>query len=256
VNPTAPSPDTDTFAEVPNSSASAIDDLQSIAPLILNIEMRKKVLAGFDGPRRLAAEVVLQCAARLTAMTEWPEEELLEALGCPIRTYGRFTGVELAALERCRLFMALVTRGAGLVDLVSDRRHVVTSSARLLKAIGGNVGDFERYLREEEDDLTAIDYIRLGEINAANEQVRRLAGRSGLGQIAADNDPFAGVGRVHLSTTRMQMLIEGRWDDLGAEVASHMKLHIDGSEGVPPCEGCKEAYDYLVSHPAPAAPSQ
>lgn len=240
--PISHSPDTDT-SEVPVSSVSPIDDLQSIAPLILNLEIRNEVLAGFDGPRRLEAEAVLQCAARLTAMTEWPEEQLLEALGCPISTYGRFTGVELAALKRCRLFMFLVTRGAGLVDLVRDRRQVVSSSARLLKAIGGNVEALERYLQSEDGGLTAIDYIRLGEINAASEQVRRLAGVPRLGETVDDDDPFAEVPPVHLSTTRMEMLAEGRHDELGSEVASHMELHIKACRG-----GCNEAYEYLRAY--------
>lgn len=230
--------DTGTFEEL-LPSASPIDDLQSIAPLILDLDTRTRVLATFDGPRRLEAEVIFQCAARLTEMTGWPEEELLEALGCEIRTYGKFTGVDLPALERCRKFMGLATRGAGLVEQVSDRRQVVAGSARLLKAIGGDVDELERHLRAKVDGYTAIDFIRLGEIETASEQVRRLAGQPGIGIEAAEDDPFSEVPAPHLSTTRLQMLLESREDQLGLEVARHMQYHLDS------CGTCREAYDYL-----------
>jgi len=241
MNPTASSSsDTDGIGQL--AAKSPIDDLQSIAPLILDLALQEVVLAGFDGPRRLEAEEVFQFAGRLTSMTEWPEERLLEALGCTIRTLREFNGVELDGLQRCRSFLRLVTRDAGLVDTVPDRRQVVIESARLLKAIGNDVAYLGKLLETKVDGYTAIDLIRLGEVETASEKVRCLAKAASIGQTPADDDPFAETAPVHLSTTRIDMLIRDQRDALGVEVANHMKLHIKE------CPGCREAYAYQASH--------
>jgi hypothetical protein len=239
MNRTTPSSaDTDGVGAV--ATASLIDDLQPIIPLILNIELREKVLARFDGPTRLAAEEIFQCAGQLTSMTEWSEERLLEALGCTIKTVAEFH-VELAGLERCRTFLRLVTRNAGLLDTVPDRRDVVTESARLLKSIGGDAARLKLLQETKDSGYTAIDYLRLGEIEEATEHVRNLA-NAAIGQAMAEDDPFAEVAKVHLSAVRLDMLITGEREALGVEVANHMTIHIEE------CTGCREAYQYRASH--------
>jgi hypothetical protein len=229
------SADTDTFDEL---DRSAIDDLQLVAPLILNTELRDRVLPRFDGPHRLEIQETLTHAARLVSMTEWREGQLLDELGCPLRTVGEFDGVELEPLQNCQGFLRLVARDAGLVELRNDRRQVVRESSRLLKMVDGQVGILEGLLETQVEGYTAIDFIRLGEIEAAGETVRGLCGVSLLGQEAGENDPFAEAPTVHLSTSRLAMLAEGRSDDLGAEVARHMELHIELCQG-----GCREAFD-------------
>jgi hypothetical protein len=237
---TRSSADTDSLGTVTATSLS--DDLQPIIPLILDVALREQVLAKFDGPKRLVAEEIFQCAGQLTSMTEWSEERLLEALGCKIKTVAEFHDVELEGLERCRAFLRLVTRNAGLLDTVLDRREVVIESAKLLKAVGGNATRLEELQEAKVGLYTAIDFIRLGEIEAATEHVRNLADTAAIGQTMAVDDPFAELPTVHLSTTRIDMLIRGRRKDLGEEVANHMALHIED------CPGCRDAYDYRLSH--------
>jgi hypothetical protein len=199
------------------------------------------VLARLNGPERLEAGGVFQFAAQLTSMTEWPEEQLLKALGCTLKTIGEFEGADLERFRRCGSFLRLVTRDVGLVDTVADRRQLVAASSRLLKAIGGNVDYLDRLLKAKVGDYTAIDLIRMGEIESAGDQVRRLAKADGVGQAIAPDDPFAAVAPVHLSSTRIDMLIQGREDALGAEVASYMRCHIKE------CDGCRNAYDYRAA---------
>jgi hypothetical protein len=232
--------DTDTFEQL---SVSPIAALQLLAPLILNLPLRESVLAAFDGPKRLEAEGIFPRAAMLATMTEWPEDRLLEALGCTMRTVRDMfdDDVELASLQRCHAFLGLVARDAGLVDIVADRRQVVAGSARLLKTVGEDVTRLERLLETKHGECTAIDFIRMGEIEAASEQVRQLAGAVDIGQ-ATDADPFAEVPPVHLSSARIDMLIEGRHEELGQEVARYMELHIEQCAG-----GCRGAYEYRAS---------
>lgn len=230
--------DTDTMGVV--SAASLIDDLQPIVPLFLDLDLREEALVKFDGPERLAAEEIFQCGNRLTAMTDWSTGRLLEALGCKIKTVAEFHKAELDGLNRCSMFLRLVTRTAGLVDTVPDRREVVVESARLLKAIGGDAAQLEELQTTQDGGYTAIDYIRLGELEEAVEHVRNLANRVIDGQAMAD-DPFAEAPAVHLSTTRIDMLIKGRQKELGVEVANHMALHIEN------CPGCSDAYAYRQS---------
>jgi hypothetical protein len=241
MSPQAPA-DTDAFEQIP---ASPIADLQLLAPLILDVELREGVLAAFDGPKRLEAEGIFPRAARLASMTEWPEDQLLEALGCTMRTVRDMFDdeVELEALQRCRAFLGLVTRTAGLVDTVPDRRQVVADAARLLKAVGEDVPRLEGLMRAEVGECTAIDFIRMGELEAASERVRRLAGIVDIGAEHPDLDAFAEVPEVHLSTSRIDMLLEGRREELGQEVSRYMELHIAQCSG-----GCQEAYEYRKAH--------
>lgn len=222
--------------------ASPIDDLDSIAPIILDAAKRDVVLAEFSGEKRLIAEEILQCAGRLTSMTEWPEEHLLKQLGCQLSTVGRFTGVDLNGLKRCQNFMRLVTQKTGLVEIVPDRRQVVRGLARLLKATGDDVDRLEYFLFTPVERYTAVDLIRLGEFEAAADQVRVLAGIPGVGQEVSPDDPFAELPSVHINTARLNILIDpDRRDELGAEVANYMQRHIKE------CDGCRAAYEHRLA---------
>lgn len=226
----------------PLAVASPIDDLDSIAPIILEIAKRDVVLAEFSGEKRLIAEDILQCASRLTSMTEWPAEHLLKQLGCELNTVGKFTEVDLKGLERCQSFMRLVTQKTGLVEIVRDRRRVVRDLARLLKATGGDVDRLDYFLLTPVERYTAVDLIRLGEIEAASDQVRVLAGIPGVGQEVSPVDPFAELPSVHISTARLDILIDPeRRNELGVEVANYMERHIRE------CDGCRAAYEHRIA---------
>jgi hypothetical protein len=231
----------DTASRAAITGSSLIDDLQPIVPLILDLDLRDEILATFDGPTRLAAEGIFQCAARLTSMTQWSEQRLLEVLGCTIKTVGDFK-VELDGLNRCGDFLALVTLDAGLVDTHFDRRQLVVEYARLLKATGADAEALKASLKVEVDSYTAVDYIRLGEIEAAVEQTRIVHGLDEVDTTEAGNDPFEDTDTVHLSPNRIDMLIEGKRSALGHEVANYMNAHIDK------CPGCAAAFEYRKSH--------
>jgi hypothetical protein len=240
MNPTTHStPDTASRAAITGSSL--IDDLQPIVPLILDLDLRDEVLATFDGPARLAAEGIFQCAARLTSMTQWSEQRLLEVLGCTIKTVGDFK-VELDRLNRCGDFLALVALDAGLVDTQMDRRQLVVEYARLLKATGASAETLKASLKVEVGGYTAVDYIRLGEIEAAIEQTRLVHGLDDINTAGAESDPFEDTDTVHLSPNRMDMLIEEKRSDLGPEVANYMSAHIEK------CPACGSAFEYRKSH--------
>jgi hypothetical protein len=231
----------DTASHALVGGSSLIDDLQPIVPLILNVDLRDATLAKFDGPTRLAAVEIFQCASQLTSMTGWSETRLLEVLGCTIKTVGDFK-VELDRLERCRSFLSLVTRHSGLLDTDADRRQLVVEYARLLKATGSDAQNLETILKVNVAGYTAVDYIRLGEIEAAVEQARLEYGVDDADEPGAESDPFADAEAVHLSSTRLDMLIEDRRSELGPEVANYMAAHIAQ------CPGCGKAFAYRKSH--------
>jgi hypothetical protein len=230
------------------SAVSPVDDLQSIAPLILDLERRDAVLAGLDGPTRLRAEDVLQSAAQLTSMTEWSGERLLQALGCRFKADDE-PDARYERLGRCQQFLHLVARMTGLVDTTADRRAVVEACADLLVATGQDSERLEDLLRAP-GAVTGIDYLRLGEISAAVEHVLALAAPASVTRAAADADDFYAIApTVHLSTTRIDMYLAGDVDGLGAEVASHIELHVAG------CDPCRDAVDArrAIAESSPAA---
>lgn len=234
------------------AGTSTLDDLQLVAPLILDLQLRDKALARFDAPTRLRAEEVLQSAAQLMSMTEWDGKRLLAALGCTIKTVGDLdAGYE--RLGRCQRFLSLVARMAGLVDVVFDRREVVIGCAGLLKDTGQGPARLEELFRQ--GGFSAVDYLRLGEVSAALEQVQALAAPGSAQQARLpEHDPFATAPTVHLSTTRIDSYVVGERELLGDEVSNRIKLHL------PECDACRNAVEYrrallASSRPDTAAPT-
>jgi hypothetical protein len=220
------------------SQDSPIDDLNEVAPLILNVESRDEVLAKFDADSRLIVESVLQAAGRLTSMTEWSAEVLLEELGCTVKTRSELESVGIERLKSCERFLGIVARNVGLVDTRSDRRFVVVTCARMLKSVGQDTDALEKYLQDDRYQYTAIDLLRMGEIHAAGVRILQLVN----GEESSDG-PFASVEEIHLSPARVDLLVSGERELLGSEVAKYMELHIEG------CDSCRAAVSYREGHP-------
>jgi len=246
--PTDSSGKTDELDSVRSSSplapsSSPLDDLQSVAPMILNVELRDRGLARYDGPKRLVAGEVLQSTAQLVQITEWSGEQLLTNLGCPLRTHGDLAAVDIKRLTRCQTFLRFLSRLTGLVDVVPDRRAVVIECAGLLKTTGRDADGLVELV--ESGDFTPVDYIRLGEIGAAAELARTIAAQGATPvQDMATTGPFGEAPIVHLSTARIEMYIADMHDALGNEVSQRIKAHLER------CEACAEAVAYCRAHAA------
>jgi len=232
--------------------SSPVDDLTSIAPLILDLELRDKVLARYDGPRRLVAEEALQFAGQLMQVTDWSGGQLLRNLGCRL-TVAQLSDVDIARLERCQQLFRFISRLTGLVDILADRRAIVIECASLL--MDGTCRDaieladvMQGTLQKGSTstapgvELTPIDYIRLGEVTAAADLAREIT-THGEGANTLQG-PFDSVPASHLSTSRICVYIGSRRAELGAEVSLRIDAHLDE------CKVCAEAVEYCRSEAA------
>jgi hypothetical protein len=234
------------------SSSSALDDLTSIAPLILDVDLRDQVLARYDGPRRLVAEDALQFAGQLMQVTGWSGEQLLGNLGCEL-TVAELNDVDLKRLERCKHLLRLISRLTGLVDTLADKRAVVIECAGLLEDTRYDALALTRIIETATSAggmrVTPVDYIRLGEISAAADLAKRIAQRdanAAEGCAAADSPgPFDSVPAAHLSTTRIEIYNGPNREVLGAEVSLCIAAHLEE------CESCSRAVEYCLRHNAP-----
>ncbi len=226
--------------ETQASSFSALDDLTSIVPLILNLHLRDRVLARYDGPRRLVAEEALQFAGQLMQVTEWSGEQLLGNLGCQL-TVAELNDVDLQRLERCQHLLRLISRLTGLVDERIDRRAVVIECAGLLKDTRRDALELAKIMETATQaygvSFTPVDYIRLGEISAAADLAREIANHGA--DVAEDAPgPFDAVPPAHLSTTRIEIYVGPEPEVLGAEVSLCIAAHLED------CGACSRALEY------------
>ncbi len=222
-----------------SGGVETIRDLEaSIAPMLLDVDLRVETLRELEPEERDIAMRAIQHASRLHQSTEWTEEQLLERLGCTMSA-AQLCDVRLPRLQRCEHFLGLVERLVGCVDTKPDRRAVVLECAKLLRTTGrGSHGLEEAFAR---GTFSAIDYLELGEISAAGCAVREQAGTERV-----IPNPYASAPLVHISAPRLGMYLDGRRELLGeARVFDRIGAHIQG------CAACRSASEYRrASHQA------
>ena len=168
-----------------------------------------------DRHRRTSTGALVTALATLVA---WPQPRVRGVLrGADAAVFGR--AIDLTEL----------------VDTLADRRHLLTSFARVVSLAGGDPATIDRAL--EEGEYPPIAYIALGEIATA-ERVASAALRSEAAQRDSRN-PYAGLPRVHVSPPRMEAYLRRDADTLGPRVLARIAAHVDG------CEACASVAETL-----------
>lgn len=224
-------------AILPLTSADAGEDLDAFAPLILDTRRREEAFRDWPTTKKAKAVAALQHIASLHSMTDWDEEQLLRYLGCPIKTRSELDDLDRDQIDRCRLYVATVASTACQVVTMSDRRAVVLELGRIVHDRRLDAKSLRKALeRTGADDISALEYVRLGEISSAARAARAAAGLR-REAISESGGPFGNVPRVHLSPGRIGQYLAGSRDLLGDAVFNFIGEHL-GS-----CEACDAAVE-------------
>jgi hypothetical protein len=177
---------------------------------------------------------------QLRDATDWDQSTLLGYLGAPAADPE--ASVEAQGRDDWAAWAAFLVGLAERVDTVWDKRRVVTEWASLLDAVGEGasvqevVAAIEATMSEPgEDRLSPLGYVELGEVDQAAGLVRERLGKLQ----SAPTDPYRGAPRVHLSESRIDLLLDDAEDLLGKTVHRRMKAHLDE------CDVCREAVAFV-----------
>jgi hypothetical protein len=217
---------------------ATLPDLEPISWLIKYHTNRARFLDELDPDRKMVAAEILQSATQLEQTTGWDGETLVQCLGCPATTVGEFRKLEEGRLKISRDYLGLLQTLAALVETEIDKRMLLLGYGTIYRRADRDVERVERAFKDPAT-FSAFDYLQLGEVQTAlDTAMGRLDPEFG----PKGRNPFDGLPTVHISTARLDVLIDGdqsELDTLGTSVLiGRMRSHIDG------CEGCEAAYRY------------
>ena len=85
------------------------------------------------------------------------------------------------------------------------------------------------------DEPSSMDLNLLGEVDRACSHARWQAGVSREWERTSALGPFIGLDPVHISTGRLDLLLDEEFELLGRNVSRRMMEHVDG------CDACRGA---------------
>ncbi|HEX8082650.1 MAG TPA: hypothetical protein VF529_00060 [Solirubrobacteraceae bacterium] len=118
--------------------------------------------------------------------------------------------------------LTYVEETVGLVDTLSDRRRLFLAAVRIARAAQWNLPKLTAAF--ESGAFSALDFVRLGEISAAQRLALQLLGNEPLTPTVTAGS--ASEGSVHLSTPRLQAFVRGDRQALGSMVSIRMQEHL------------------------------
>jgi hypothetical protein len=182
--------------------------------------------------------------AALMACTFWSRQELCHRLG--LASLNDWDLVSTGDLAACTRYLEVVAMATTLVSTIHDRRQVVIECASMVRVIDemGDVRDapcaMDEALREIDDEgLSPLEYIRLGEVERAGMIVRAGFDSSPF----RSTSPYGHAPRVHLSAPRIRMMIDDERELLGEPVFAHMTEHVQT------CAACQQAAAFCMARP-------
>ena len=141
-------------------------------------------------------------------------------------------------LIRGNKYLKLIEDQMALVDSHFDCRQILQDNPELLFLAGGNPDSARLAMGMAEsvpknDGLSGWEYLRLGEIHGAFSAAKEVF--TGVSRVSLWN-PFFNLPRIHLSTTRLEVIAQGEGERLGKQVLPRIKIHLDG------CGACSGAF--------------
>jgi hypothetical protein len=179
---------------------------------------------------------------RLTSHTGWPEEQVLERLGCSAATDEELYQLATERLGQCRAYFEWVETLLRELDIAADKRLAVSGAARLFANAGKDVLRCEEVMQK--GSFAPLEYLKLGEIARSwQTAIRELPlPRSDRPRATAALNPFVDERAPHLSPKRLDLLNEEDARSLlGTRVRDRMRDHLKY------CPTCKDAYEQRTS---------
>lgn len=189
------------------------------------------------------------CLVRLTSHTGWNEDRTLERLGCEASSDEELRQLATERLGLCNEYFVWVEGLLLNLDLVSDKRLMVSGAARIFAAAEQDLGLCKRIMTA--GIFPPLEYLRLGEIAQSWQcAIRALPGRRGdLARETYMDNPFIDQSSPHLSPRRLDMLDRPNAQELlGPRIQRLMRAHLEV------CAVCEESHAHR-GHP-PAKPQQ
>lgn len=224
-----------------------------VGELIVDLENRRKWLDDRSPDMyRLLDRMFFQLGA-LADKAEWDSGTLLTELGCRHRTSSHVEALTEEELARCAAFFAWIRDlGREAPGSASIMRATISAAAAMYADAGQDLGACQRAMQQTlgpDDECTAIDVLRLGEVGSAfGGAFRALPGKAGNeARAAASSNPFA---RGHLSASTLDA-----W--LTEEPLMPIEQRARLNSHVPACKLCGGAADHrssvlgLTARPAP-----
>jgi hypothetical protein len=192
-----------------------------------------------DEHERLAG--LVEVATQLQAITDWTRDELLDNIGCEHRDPSELAK-DAAKIARCTNFLSLMFDAAQRAETVRSCRAVVKRCAHLSKATHEDVEGLSKILHAGQ--ISALDYIELGELSSA---VRVARIEAGLDAPSSDvgPSPYDVAAVVHLSIPRIDLYARNKREILGERTFANIATHVGTCRA---CEDAVEARRALV-HP-------
>lgn len=221
-------------------SPKPLPDLAPIGLVLRDLDVRTRLLDELPGAEAVVATSILQQATQLESGTALDGDVLAEWLGCPVVSIKDFKGLGLEKMQISDRYMSFLLVLQALVETAADKRLLLLGYGHLYPKAGRDVKRLqEAFLKD--DPERAFNLLELGEVQAALDTALLALDDKAFRR---PRNPFGDLPRVHLSAARLDALIEGRHDLLGAQmVVPRMLEHI---HGVPDdgdgCGACSEAY--------------
>jgi hypothetical protein len=179
------------------------------------------------------------CVVRLESHTGWDNRQVLEELGCTIKTEKQLLSGD--RLDRCHGYMKWVESLVCKLDLAVDKRLVVSSAARFFLSAGKDLAVCSSAMSSGE--FPPLEYLRIGEVSQAWDlALSVLDSPDGIAaRRAFDANPFMGHASPHISPKRLEML--GDPDAaglLGSQTSARMTEHVES------CRACEAALAELA----------
>ncbi len=186
--------------------------------------------------RRDLLDMIDRVVERIAARTEWGRDVVLWRLGCQARQTHERERLPIEQLERCREFIAMLdaTLLAPLTHR-DDARRVLFEVRDLYRVAGFEIERMHRALdfRAGPSDLSALDFVGLGELSAAFATYRQALRPDAPGSVRFGSPlprpcaPHIGRARIHAAYDFPELL--------GAEIAERIFSHLAA------CGACAEA---------------
>jgi hypothetical protein len=185
------------------------------------------------------------CLVRLTSHTGWNEDRTLERLGCEASSDEELRKLATERLGLCNEYFEWVEGLLLNLDLVSDKRLMVSGAARIFAAAEKDLGLCKRIMTS--GIFPPLEYLCLGEIAQSwQSAIRALPGRRGdLARETYADNPFVDQSSPHLSPRRLDMLDRPNAQELlGPRIQRLMRGHLEV------CAVCAESHDRRGHEPA------
>jgi hypothetical protein len=227
------------------STPEPLPDLAPVGYVLRNLEARQQLLSEMTSEEAQLANKIFQLATRLEAATGWDGDLLARCLGCPAETIKDFRELGEESLAVSGDYMALLWELEAFVETPFDKRTLLLGYGHLYRGANNEVARLRDAFFDEGPERP-VTLLELGEVQGALDRALLAIHPDAFRR---PRNPYGGSPEVHISTSRLDALINGELEVLGpAVVVPRMWEHIHGQGAREGCDACREALEYRQEH--------